>query len=62
MSCKAGTHGRADTMSKLDIKQQVIDYVTENFNAEDWDVESIADEIAERGYESLRILQRCYRI
>ena len=53
MSCKAETHGRADTMGKQTIEQQVIDYITENFDAEDWDVEGIVDEIAERGYESI---------
>lgn len=53
MSCKEETHGRADTMSKQAIEQQVIDYITENFDAEDWDVEGIVDEIAERGYESI---------
>lgn len=40
-------------MGKQAIEQQVIDYITENFDAEDWDVESIVDEIAERGYESI---------
>lgn len=40
-------------MSKQTIEQQVIDYITENFSAEDWDVENVVDEIAERGYESI---------
>lgn len=40
-------------MSKQAIEQQVIDYITENFDAEDWDVEGIVDEIAERGFESI---------
>ena len=40
-------------MSKQAIEQQVTDYLTENFNAEDWDVDGIVDEIAKRGYESI---------
>ena len=53
MSCKAETRRKADTMSKQAIEQQVIDYLTANFNAEDWDLEGIVDEIAERGFESI---------
>ena len=40
-------------MSKQAIEQQIIDYLTENFNAEDWDVEAIVDEIHGRGFESI---------
>lgn len=53
MSCKEETHRKADTMSKQAIEQQVIDYLTENFNAEEWDVEGIVDEIHGRGFESI---------
>lgn len=40
-------------MSKQAIEQQVTDYLTESFNAEDWDVDGIVEEIHGRGFESI---------
>ncbi len=40
-------------MSKQTIEQQVTDYLTESFNAKDWDVDGIVDEIHGRGFESI---------
>lgn len=45
--------GCALDMSKQTIEQQVTDYLTEGFNAEDWNVDGIVDEIHGRGFESI---------
>lgn len=41
------------TRTKRDVECEVIDYVSENFSPDEWDIESIVDEIWHSGFESI---------
>lgn len=41
------------TKTKRDVEREVVDYVSVNFNTDEWDIESIVDEIWRSGRESI---------
>lgn len=41
------------TKTRRDVECEVIDYVSVNFSPDEWDIESIVDEIWRSGHESI---------
>ncbi len=41
------------TKTKQDVEREVVDYVSENFSPDEWDIESIVDEIWYSSHESV---------